>query len=153
MEARRARFIERAWCPACQCPDSRTLYDCPFDRDPIRQYLRDFYEPQGGAELECLEGARYVARPCRAPGQIGAGEARSRRIAFHGLPAPRRDMCLLSAAAIKRGPSAEPGGRLDTGSRAGEWPMPFPIEGQIRRQADCPGSKEMVDAVALRQHF
>ena len=60
-----AYFIERTVCPCCTSSDCHTIYECAFDADPIRQYLRDHYEPQGGVEFEFLQGARFVLQQCR----------------------------------------------------------------------------------------
>ena len=60
-----AYFIERTVCPCCANSDCHTIYECAFDADPIRQYLRDHYEPQGGVEFEFLQGARFVLQQCR----------------------------------------------------------------------------------------
>jgi 2-polyprenyl-3-methyl-5-hydroxy-6-metoxy-1,4-benzoquinol methylase len=69
-----AYFIERKVCPCCTDSDFRTIYECGFDEDPIRQYLRDFYEPQGGVDFECLRGADFVLQKCRACGLIFQGQ-------------------------------------------------------------------------------
>jgi 2-polyprenyl-3-methyl-5-hydroxy-6-metoxy-1,4-benzoquinol methylase len=60
-----AYFIERTVCPCCTGSDCHTIYECAFDADPIRQYLRDYYEWQGGVEFEYLQGARFVLQQCR----------------------------------------------------------------------------------------
>lgn len=58
-------FIDRAECPGCLGSVYDTVYQRPFDSDPIKQYLKDFYDPQGGVELEYLRDAHYVLRRCR----------------------------------------------------------------------------------------
>ncbi len=69
-------FVERAECPGCLGGNSCTIFECEFCTDPIGQYLKDFYDPQGGVEFEFLEGASFALRQCRNcslifQGQIG----------------------------------------------------------------------------------
>jgi SAM-dependent methyltransferase len=54
----------RESCPGCGSTGTRTLYRCPFDRDPIREYLDRFYAPQGGVEPHYLIGAEYHLLEC-----------------------------------------------------------------------------------------
>jgi len=57
-------FIIRAECPACASENLRTIYQSPFDEPPIRDYLEEFYSPQGGVEFEFLQGAIYCLYKC-----------------------------------------------------------------------------------------
>lgn len=59
-------FVERQFCPCCLSSAFDVLYQCPFTSDPIRQYLKDVYDPQGGVDFSYLEGAGYVLRRCRS---------------------------------------------------------------------------------------
>ncbi len=67
-------FVERTECPCCLSGACQTLYECEFRTDPIRQYLRDFYDPQGGVEYEFLEGASLVLQQCHTCGLIFQGQ-------------------------------------------------------------------------------
>lgn len=57
-------------CPGCRSPQRVTLYRRPYSDPEIRQYLHDFYSPQGGVEYEYLEGADYVLDECSDCGLI-----------------------------------------------------------------------------------
>jgi 2-polyprenyl-3-methyl-5-hydroxy-6-metoxy-1,4-benzoquinol methylase len=58
------RFALRHECPACGGMSFSTLYSCAYLEDPVRQYLRDFYDPQGGVDLEYLRGGNYTLCQC-----------------------------------------------------------------------------------------
>ena len=59
-------FIERPTCPCCGGVRCERLYECPFDADPIRQYLTGFYGPAGGVGFEYLKGASFILERCAA---------------------------------------------------------------------------------------
>lgn len=68
--------VERTARPRCLGSVFQKIYECNFSLDPIRQHLKDFYEPQGGVEFAHLEGATFVLQQCRIcslifQGQIG----------------------------------------------------------------------------------
>lgn len=61
-------FTIRAACPACRRPaaDAECLYECPYDRPPVADYLRRYYDAIGFIETEPLREATY--RLLRCPG-------------------------------------------------------------------------------------
>lgn len=59
-----SHFVTRERCPACDGPGATTLYACDFTEDPVRQYLVDFYNPQGGVDFGYLAGGHYELRGC-----------------------------------------------------------------------------------------
>jgi 2-polyprenyl-3-methyl-5-hydroxy-6-metoxy-1,4-benzoquinol methylase len=63
-------FVRRQECPACASGHFRTIYQSQYDRPPIKDYLVDFYSPQGMVEFEYLEGATYILCECDACGLI-----------------------------------------------------------------------------------
>lgn len=63
-----AFFENRSCCPVCRSGRSQTLVSLAYDRDPIRQRLMDFYEPQGLIELEYLKEQEYCLIRCRECG-------------------------------------------------------------------------------------
>ena len=63
-------FTGREKCPACGSTTLRTLYESPFDEPPVKDYLLDFYSPQGRVESEYLRGAVYALCECRGCGLI-----------------------------------------------------------------------------------
>jgi len=65
-----AWFEERRECPACASHWLRTIYESQYDKRPVRDYLVDFYTPQGMVEFEYLDGAMYVLRECHVCGLV-----------------------------------------------------------------------------------
>jgi 2-polyprenyl-3-methyl-5-hydroxy-6-metoxy-1,4-benzoquinol methylase len=63
-------FLRREECPACASSNFRTIYQSQYDKPPIKDYLVDFYSPQGKVEFEYLEGATYVLCECNVCGLI-----------------------------------------------------------------------------------
>jgi len=63
-------FIERDKCPACTSGSLKKIYQNPFDKPPIKDYLKSFYTPQGKVEFEYLEGANYSLYQCEDCGLI-----------------------------------------------------------------------------------
>jgi len=63
-------FIKRAECPACESKIFKTIYESPYDQSPIRDYLLEFYSPQGNVEFEYLAGAMYALCECNTCGLI-----------------------------------------------------------------------------------
>jgi SAM-dependent methyltransferase len=57
-------FVERYKCPCCNSSNFTTLYENGFDESPIKEYLEDFYAPQGGIEVDYLKGAAYSLLKC-----------------------------------------------------------------------------------------
>lgn len=57
-------FEKREECPACTSKSFRTIYESEYDKSPIKDYLEDFYSPQGMVEDEYLENASYVLCEC-----------------------------------------------------------------------------------------
>jgi len=60
----------RKECPACASSRFRKIYETQYDEPPIKDYLNEFYSPQGGVELEYLDGAVYVLCECDVCGMI-----------------------------------------------------------------------------------
>ena len=63
-------FVRRTECPACLSSDFRSIYESQYDKTPIKDYLIDFYSPQGMVEFEYLEAASYVLCECDVCGLI-----------------------------------------------------------------------------------
>jgi 2-polyprenyl-3-methyl-5-hydroxy-6-metoxy-1,4-benzoquinol methylase len=63
-------FERRKECPACASDIFRTLYQSQYDEPPVKEYLIDFYSPQGMVEFEYLSGATYILCECNVCGLI-----------------------------------------------------------------------------------
>jgi 2-polyprenyl-3-methyl-5-hydroxy-6-metoxy-1,4-benzoquinol methylase len=63
-------FKRRKICPACSSEKFRTIYNSPYDEGPVKNYLVDFYSPQGLVEFEYLDGASYFLCECDVCGLI-----------------------------------------------------------------------------------
>ena len=63
-------FETRQSCPACGSSNFREIYEAPYDKPPIKEYLIDFYSTQGGVEFEYLDGAVYVLCECDRCGLV-----------------------------------------------------------------------------------
>jgi SAM-dependent methyltransferase len=63
-------FDIRNTCPGCSSDDHIPLYSCDYLAPPIKHYLLSFYAPQGGIDMECLKGARFILRECPYCGMI-----------------------------------------------------------------------------------
>jgi 2-polyprenyl-3-methyl-5-hydroxy-6-metoxy-1,4-benzoquinol methylase len=63
-------FERREECPSCTSKDFITRYQSPYDNSPIKDYLIDFYQPQGLVEFKYLEGATYILCECNNCGLI-----------------------------------------------------------------------------------
>ena len=57
-------FNFRKQCPACESTDLIDLYQNPFDEDPVKSYLMEFYSKQGKVEFEYLKDALYHIVKC-----------------------------------------------------------------------------------------
>ena len=57
-------FASRDRCPACSSGNLTTLYQNPYDAEPIRSYLTGFYGGVEKVEFEYLKGADYVLVEC-----------------------------------------------------------------------------------------
>lgn len=63
-------FERREACPACASGRFRTIYQSQYDEPPIKDYLVDFYSPQGMVEFNYLDEATYVLSECDVCGLI-----------------------------------------------------------------------------------
>lgn len=63
-------FISREKCPACDSANFITIYQSLYNSSPIKNYLLNFYTPQGMVEFDYLEGAAYVLCKCDVCGLI-----------------------------------------------------------------------------------
>ena len=59
-----SKFVIRASCPGCKSVDFEIFYSSSFTENPIRKYLHNFYDPQGGVEFEYLTGGNYTLCRC-----------------------------------------------------------------------------------------
>lgn len=57
-------FERRKECPACASGSYRTIYEARYDEPPLKDYLVEFYSPQGKVEFEYLDEATYVLCEC-----------------------------------------------------------------------------------------
>lgn len=57
-------LIARKECPVCGSKSFSTLYQNQYSSKTIKEYLLNFYNPQGMVELEYLEDAIYVLCEC-----------------------------------------------------------------------------------------
>lgn len=57
-------FIEREICPVCFCDETTAIQTKDYCERQIRDYLINFYSPQGKVELEFLDGAQYILQEC-----------------------------------------------------------------------------------------
>ncbi len=58
-------FVERSACPACRSEESRTLWDTPFDDEPVAGFVRDYYRVD-----PALFDGRYRVDQCLACGLV-----------------------------------------------------------------------------------
>jgi len=63
-------FETREKCPACASGRFRTIYESQYNEPPVKDYLVDFYSPQGMVEFKYLNGATYVLCECNVCGSI-----------------------------------------------------------------------------------
>lgn len=63
-------FDRRKECPACTSGVFKPVYENQFDEPPVKDYLLDFYSPQGKVEFEYLDGAAYVLCECSVCGMV-----------------------------------------------------------------------------------
>lgn len=64
------KFTEREKCPVCGSRDGNVICDVPFTEPPIRDYLINFYRPQGDVEFDYLVGGRFILVDCVICGLI-----------------------------------------------------------------------------------
>lgn len=64
------QFDTRLQCPACRSQRSIERLRLDYDQEPLQQYLKAFYEPQGGVELEYLRREQFVIQACRDCGLL-----------------------------------------------------------------------------------
>ena len=65
-----AYFVVRESCPGCGSANTKTIYEQPFSKPPISDYLNDFYASRGKVEFEYLEGSDYILNECNSCGMI-----------------------------------------------------------------------------------
>ena len=63
-------FLDREICPVCKSDKRIELFSCRYLDNPIKDYLIDFYSPQGGVELEYLDDASYILDECNSCGLV-----------------------------------------------------------------------------------
>lgn len=63
-------FFIRKSCPVCEANNFRVIYQNRFDEEPIKGYLKSFYESQGRVEFEYLVEANYILCECKDCGLI-----------------------------------------------------------------------------------
>jgi 2-polyprenyl-3-methyl-5-hydroxy-6-metoxy-1,4-benzoquinol methylase len=63
-------FEIRKECPACASSAFHKKYEAQYDEPPVKDYLNEFYSPQGGGDFEYLYGASYVLCECDVCGMI-----------------------------------------------------------------------------------
>jgi 2-polyprenyl-3-methyl-5-hydroxy-6-metoxy-1,4-benzoquinol methylase len=64
-------FEAREYCPACASSTFQKIYEAQYDKPPVRDYLIEFYSPQGsGVEFNYLDGAAYVLCECNVCGML-----------------------------------------------------------------------------------
>jgi len=63
-------FERREECPACGSCIFRIIYQSHYDESPVKDYLVNFYSPQGMVEFNYLNGATYVLCECDVCGLI-----------------------------------------------------------------------------------
>jgi 2-polyprenyl-3-methyl-5-hydroxy-6-metoxy-1,4-benzoquinol methylase len=63
-------FKSRKKCPTCALDRFRTIYEGQYTEGSVKDYLVDFYSPQGMVEFEYLEGANYILCECDVCGLI-----------------------------------------------------------------------------------
>lgn len=57
-------FESRSSCPACRSVDLFLRYESSYTDSPLKDYLVDFYSPQGGVDFDILTGANYALQQC-----------------------------------------------------------------------------------------
>ena len=57
-------FIRREMCPACKSKGFTKLYSIGYNSPTIVEYLKNFYDPQGGVEFEYLDGVEFNLQEC-----------------------------------------------------------------------------------------
>jgi hypothetical protein len=55
-----SNFVIRASCPGCGGVNFEEIYSCPFTDNPLKKYLHDFYDPQGGVDFDYLTGGYFL---------------------------------------------------------------------------------------------
>ena len=63
-------FLERSHCPACGSRQQAEIYSYPLTASPLREYLLDFYTPQGSINLALLGNAQFTLDECLECGLI-----------------------------------------------------------------------------------
>jgi 2-polyprenyl-3-methyl-5-hydroxy-6-metoxy-1,4-benzoquinol methylase len=63
-------FESRKECPACASDRFREIYHSRYDESPVKDYLLDFYLPQGMVEFEYLRDSSYRLCECENCGLI-----------------------------------------------------------------------------------
>lgn len=58
-------FNRRESCPVCNSKIFLVLVEQQYDQSPLKDYLIDFYSPEGMVEFEYLDNAKYTLCKCR----------------------------------------------------------------------------------------
>jgi 2-polyprenyl-3-methyl-5-hydroxy-6-metoxy-1,4-benzoquinol methylase len=63
-------FEERKNCPSCGAKETTVCYQAKYSDQAIKQYLIEFYSPQGGIEFDYLHNEEYILCKCKSCGLI-----------------------------------------------------------------------------------
>ena len=63
-------FEERKNCPSCGSKEITIRYQAKYSDQTIKQYLIEFYSPQGGIEFDYLDNEEYILCDCKSCGLI-----------------------------------------------------------------------------------
>jgi len=61
-----SNFVIRASCPGCSNVNFAEIYSRSFTDNPVKKYLHDFYDPQGGVDFDYLTGGNYTLCECNS---------------------------------------------------------------------------------------
>ena len=58
-------ILHRHTCSLCRSGSGRVIYECDYERDPVRKYVEKFYSSQGrGADISRLSGVVFCLVEC-----------------------------------------------------------------------------------------
>lgn len=57
-------FNKRCSCPGCKKTENASLFACKFTENPVKEYLKSFYAPQGFIEFHYLVESYFAVREC-----------------------------------------------------------------------------------------
>ena len=63
-------FEDRKKCPSCGSKEITIRYQAKYSDQAIKQYLIEFYSPQGGIEFDYLDNEEYILCDCKSCGLI-----------------------------------------------------------------------------------